>query len=176
VALSSGKLAVSQEAGDNRRRGDELLPEVYEELRQRAARYLEWERAGHTLTPTALVHEAYARLAGSGSHWQGKTHFAAVAAVVMRRVLVDQARARRAVKRGAGGRREPLMTSVDLANDRGPEAVDVLALDEALQELEQLNTRHSRLIEMRFFGGLTLSTAEADWRMARTWLRRRLSS
>ena len=158
---------------------DELLPLVYEELRSLAAAYLRRERTGHTLQPTALVHEVYLRLAGAANaDWRGRAHFLAVAAKAMRNTLVNHALARKAAKRGGGAERV-LLSGVAIASSRGE--VDSLALHEALERLMALDGRKGRVVEMRFFGGLTseeiahvlgvsLSTVEADWRMARAWL------
>lgn len=172
----------------NARRGDagcasRLLPLVYDELRALAARFLQSERPGHTLEPTALVHEAYARLVGDAAiDWRDRTHFFRTAAQAMRRVLVDHARARAAMKRGGDSQRITLDEQVAVSSDR---QVDLLALDEALEKLTTLHDRHRQVIELRFFGGLTIAevaetldvsttTVEDDWAMARAWLRREL--
>lgn len=161
---------------------ESLLAEVYDELRALAEGYLRGERPGHTLQPTALVHEAFLRLAAQDpSRWKGSAHFIALAATVMRRVLVDHARRRGAAKRGGQRQR---VTLADLGS--GEPEVDLLALDEALTELATLSARQVRVVELRFFGGLSLddvadqleiapSTAALDWRMARAWLNQRLS-
>jgi RNA polymerase sigma factor (TIGR02999 family) len=165
-----------------------IVPLVYDDLRARARRFLRDERTRHTLSPTALVHEAYDRLAhGPLPPECGRTEFVAIAAAVMRRVLVDHARARAAAKRGA--RRPPvrLATGQDAGAPSGVETLDVLALDEALQQLETLNGRHARVIELRFYAGMTVpevattlgvsvTTVESDWRMARAWLARALDA
>ncbi|USN98697.1 MAG: sigma-70 family RNA polymerase sigma factor [Phycisphaeraceae bacterium] len=156
--------------------------EAYGALRRLAAAYLQRERSDHTLQPTALVHEAYIKLAGSGD-WKSETHFQAVAANAMRQILVDHARARNAQKRGGGWLRVTL--TGEAAATPGAD-VDLLALDEALQALAELDERKARVVELRFFGGLTCAeaalevgvspkTAEADWYFARAWLRDRLS-
>ncbi|TWT41069.1 RNA polymerase sigma factor [Phycisphaerae bacterium RAS1] len=157
----------------------ELLPLLYDELRALAASYLRRERAGHTLQPTALVHEVYLRLAGGASDdWSGRAHFLAVAAKVMRNTLVNHALARKAAKRGGGAERV-LLDGATLADKPGN--LDSLDVHEALERLAALDERKARVVEMRFFGGLTseeiahvlhvsLSTIEADWRMARAWL------
>ncbi|HEY3243125.1 MAG TPA: sigma-70 family RNA polymerase sigma factor [Phycisphaerae bacterium] len=165
---------------------DELLPLVYDELRAVAASLLAGERAGHTLQPTALVHEAYLRLVGeTRSNWQGRAHFLAVAANAMRRILVNHARDRRAAKRGGGEWHKVSLTAVDTP---APEQeVDLVALDDALQRLEKMDERLCRVVELRFFGGLTVPetaqvlavsdrTVELDWRMARSWLFKELSA
>jgi RNA polymerase sigma-70 factor (ECF subfamily) len=157
----------------------ELMPLIYGELRRLARRYLRQERIGHTLEPTALVHEVYLRLAGSGdAQWQNRLHFYAVAAQIMRRVLVDHARRRNASKRGGS----VLKLSLDEVRDHAAESgTDLLALDDALKSLEALDPRKSRIIDLRFFGGLTLEetaqvlgistpTVVKETRLARAWL------
>lgn len=161
----------------------QLLPKVYDELRRAAARYLDHERANHTLQPTALVHEAYVRLANSDRQWRGSVHFLAAAAVAMRCVLVDHARARRTGKRDGGAR-------VDLATGGGPDArreCEVLELDDLLDRLRQLDPRKARVVELRFFAGMTndqiaevldvaRSTVAEDWAVARAWLAAQLGA
>ena len=158
---------------------DELLPRVYAELRQLASSYLRRERFGHTLQATALVHEAFLKLVDQRAvKWQNRAHFFGVAAQAMRRILVDHARARAAGKRGDGAERLSLDEVVLLTE--APH-IDVLALDEALTRLAQLDPQQSRVVELRFFGGLTMEeTAEVlqispatvgrEWTLARTWL------
>jgi RNA polymerase sigma factor (TIGR02999 family) len=159
---------------------DQLLPLVYDELRRLAAQRLAHERPGQTLQATALVHEAYLRLVGSGEppRWDGCGHFFAAAAEAMRRILVEEARRKRRLKHGGGRRREP----ADLdALQAGSPAQDVLALHEALERFSVHDPVKARLVEMRFFAGLTLeqaadclgispSTADRAWRYARAWL------
>jgi RNA polymerase sigma factor (TIGR02999 family) len=164
---------------------DDLVPAVYSELRRLARAQLAKERLGHTLQPTALVNEVFLRL---GSYqrisWQDRSHFFAVAARIMRRVLVDHARKRRAAKRG--GPAEPVTLS-ESHLPGAPLNVDLLALDEALERLEKKDARQSSIVEMRYFGGLSdeeiaevLGTSAAsvkrDWRVAKLWLRRALSA
>jgi RNA polymerase sigma-70 factor, ECF subfamily len=163
-----------------------LVPLVYAELRRQANSALRREGEGHTLQPTALVHEAWLRLDGQhGMRWESRTQFLAVAAQMMRRVLVDHARTRRALKRGGGG------TQVTLGHaDRTAAAtdeVDVLALDEALARLAVIDPRKARLVELRYFAGMSIPEAAAtlgvslatvgrEWAVARMWLRRELEA
>jgi RNA polymerase sigma-70 factor (ECF subfamily) len=159
------------------------LPLVYDELRRLAARYLRRERRNHTLQPTALVNEAYLRLIqGQQVQWQNRAHFFALAARLMRRILVDSARSRGYQKRGAGAAVVSLDEALAVADGRTP---DILALDDALTALAAVDSRKSQVVEMRFFGGLSIEeTAEAlqmsrdtvkrDWKMAKLWLLREL--
>ena len=159
----------------------QLMPLVYEELRRLARAQMRGERSDHTLQATALVHEAYFRLVNQPDRtWQNRTHFIRVAAQVMRRMLIDYARARRTAKREGGLQRVPLEEPLLLTEEQSAE---VLALNEALERLAQFDARQSRVVELRFFGGLTVEeTAEAlglstktvkrDWCVARAWLHR----
>ena len=168
---------------DDRQSLDALLPIVYQELRRLAAAYLRRERPGQTLQPTALVHEAYLRLLKDRpDRWQNRAHFCAIAAHSMRQILIERARARGALKRGGGGVRITL--DEGLVPGAGP-TVDLLALDRALERLAGLDPEQARLVELRFFGGLTIEeTAEAmrispatvkrHWTLARAWLAREL--
>ena len=164
---------------------NQLLPLVYAELRRVAARQLRNERADHTLQPTALVHEAYIRLVDQRHvDWQNRAHFFGVAAQVMRRILVDHARRHDAIKRGDGVR----CVSIDEARDvAASNEIPILALDHALDRLEQVDADLARIVELRAFGGLTIeeaahvlnvspSTAKRDWRTAKAWLHRELVS
>jgi RNA polymerase sigma-70 factor (ECF subfamily) len=156
---------------------------VYDDLRAVAHRYFRHERPGHTLQPTAVVHEAYMRLVdASRIEWQGRTHFIAVGAKVMRRVLVDYARARNRERRGGGQKPVALENAVA---PLGLEDVDGIALNEALERLAQLDPRQARIVELRFFGGMTVEdvartldvskrTVEGDWTHAKAWLRSEL--
>ncbi len=162
---------------------EQLIPLVYEELHRLARRYMRKERSGHTLQTSALVNEAYLRLIGAGDvRWQNRAHFFAVSARMMRRILVDFARAKHDLKRGGCN----LQTTLDeqLAVSSEPSA-DLLALDEALKRLFELHPRQAEIVEMRYFGGLTedevaevlkvsLRTVQQDWRLARLWLYREL--
>jgi RNA polymerase sigma factor (TIGR02999 family) len=162
---------------------ESLLASVYEDLRRMAAHQLAREQGGHTLQATALVHEAWIRLAGqAGENWENRTQFIAVAAEMMRRVLVDHARARLRVKRGSGAVKVSLSEAMELSNGR---EVEVLDLDRALHRLAQVDPRKAKLVELRYFGGLTVeeaavaagsspATAERDWRFARAFLQREL--
>jgi RNA polymerase sigma-70 factor, ECF subfamily len=163
---------------------DQLTPMVYQELHRMAARYMHTERAGNSFQPTALVNEAYLRLVEvKEMRWQDRAHFFAVSAKMMRRILVDAARARRSGKRGGGGLKLNLDESIDGMPDRNEYLVE---LDDALAALAELDARKARVVEMRFFGGLSVEeTAEVlkispqsvmrDWKMARAWLLRELS-
>jgi RNA polymerase sigma factor (TIGR02999 family) len=169
----------------DRQATDDLLPLVYEELRQLADRFLAAEKRGATLQPTALVHEAYLRLAGSDrARWENRAHFFGAAAQAIRRILVDRARARGAVRRG-GERPLRLDTDAPLA-EPGP-SIDVLALDEALAKLASIDAQKARVVELRFFGGLSVdetaatlgvsaSTVDREWAFARAWLHRAIST
>lgn len=162
-----------------------LVPVVHAELRRMAARQLRRERGDHTLQPTALVNEAFMRLAGQRHvHWQNRAHFFGVAAKVMRRVLVDHARRRHASRRGGGAVRVELTEATRIVD---APALDLIALDGALDALAVQDPRQSRVVELRFFGGLTVeetavvleiatSTVKLDWQMARAWLLRQLSA
>ena len=162
---------------------DRLLTVVYQELRRRAAAYMRRERAGHTLQPTALVHEAYLRLVKQDAPWQNRAQFFCVAGQMMRRILVDRARARRMNKRSGRWARITLDEGVAQAQAR---EVDVLDLDRALSELATFDARKSQVAELRFFGGLSLAetgqvldisvaTAEREWQATRAWLHARLT-
>ncbi len=163
----------------------ELLPLVYDELRQLASAQFRSERADHTLQPTALVHEAYMKLVGQqGAEIGGRKHFFALASKAMRQILVDHARAKARLKRGGDGVRMPLAD--DQPTPTQLSIPDLVALDDALGRLETLDARKATLVELRFFGGLSSeetadvlgiarSTVAEDWRFAKAWLRRELS-
>lgn len=161
-----------------------LMPLVYDELRALAAKYLKDERVGHTLQPTALVHEVFLRMVDqSRVDWQGRTHFFAVCAECMRRLLIDHARGHKRIKRGGAWRRVVLDEAVcPAAHDE----LDVIALHDALERLSELDDRQARVVILRFFGGLTVDevasvlgvskrTVEGDWTHAKAWLRAELS-
>jgi RNA polymerase sigma factor (TIGR02999 family) len=167
-----------------------LAPLVYAELRSLARRYLRRERPGNTLQTTALVHEAYLRLVEAKSvDWQDRAHFFAISAQMMRRILVDAARARASAKRGGGARRIDHSTALNLDQlpDPGLErGAELIALDDALNVLEQLNPRHARVVELRFFAGFSVEEAASvlnispqtvvrDWKLAKAWLKRELT-
>jgi len=163
---------------------NQLLPLVHSELRRLARRYMVGERAGHTLQTTALVNEAYLRLLKSQQvNWQNRAHFFAVAAQLMRRILVDSARARCGQKRGGGVPKVTLDEAFVGPQARGP---DLVALDDALQALSEIDHRKGRVVELRFFGGLSVeetakvlniapNTVLRDWRFAKIWLKREMS-
>lgn len=162
----------------------QLIPLVYEELRRLARHYMRLERRNHTLQPTALVHEAYARLVQQPQvPWQSRAHFFATAAQLMRHILVDHARAHRAGKRGGLQQQVTLDEALIPSHDR---STDVLALHEAIERLATFDQRQARVVELRSFGGLTFAeialvltvaerTAKLDWSMARAWLKGELS-
>jgi RNA polymerase sigma factor (TIGR02999 family) len=164
---------------------DELAPQVYSELRRLAKYYLRQERPGNTLQASDLVHEAYLRLVDEKEiDWQNRAHFFGIAAVRMRHILVEHARSRQAAKRGGGEYRLSLSQADRLVEERD---LNLLALDDALQRLEAMDPQKSRIVELRYFGGLTIEeTAEAmkispatvkrDWSMARAWLRSEITN
>jgi RNA polymerase sigma factor (TIGR02999 family) len=173
------------EAGDPKAAAD-LLPLVYDELRKLAAARLSHEQAGHTLPPTALVHEAYVRLVGGSQpqNWDGRGHFFAAAAEAMRRILVESAR-RKQRERHGGGRKRLTLDDLDVAAEAA-EGDDLVALSEALDQLAEVNPRAAELVKLRFFAGLTgheaaevlgVSPRKADqvWAYARAWLLDRLN-
>jgi RNA polymerase sigma factor (TIGR02999 family) len=163
---------------------EQLMPMVYQELHRLAARHLAHERVGHTLQTTALVHQTYLRLIDQKRvRWQNKAHFFGIAAQLMRRILVDYARARRYAKRGGGA---PVVSLDEAATVSVEKASELIAVDDALTRLSELDARKSRVVELRFFGGLSVEeTAEVlkvspntvlrEWRTAKAWLHRELS-
>jgi RNA polymerase sigma-70 factor, ECF subfamily len=163
----------------NERAASQLIPLVYDELRRLAGSYMRRERRDHTLQPTALVNEAYLKLVEQRSvDWQSRAHFFGIAAQVMRRILVDHARAHMRDKRGAGQRAVPIHEALVFAPEQSGE---LLKLDEALERLTQLDARQGKIVELRFFGGLTVEqtadllgispkTVKRDWSMAKAWL------
>jgi RNA polymerase sigma factor (TIGR02999 family) len=172
--------------GKNPSSAEELMPVVYDELRRRAAFYMSRERPGHTLQPTALVHEAYMKLVDqSRVNWRGRTHFFAVGAGAMRRILIDHARGRGREKRGGDWQRVTLSEPLHHA-ERGLDMDELSILNEALDKLARLDDREAKIVELRFFAGLKMNevaevlgvskrTVEDDWVHARAWLKRELS-
>lgn len=169
-------------SGGNRQALDKLMPLVYDELQRLAHHHLQHERPGHTLNTTALVHEAYLILVDQTRvQWQDRSHFFAVASMAMRRILVNYARDRSRQKRGGGTPKLALDDAPALMSEERAE--EIVVLDEALDRLADINERAARVVECRFFGGLTIdetaralatspTTVKRDWRLAKTWLRR----
>jgi RNA polymerase sigma factor (TIGR02999 family) len=163
---------------------DRLMPLVYSELRRLATNYLRRERQGHTLQPTALVNEAYLKLVDQrNAKWQNRAQFFGISAQLMRRILVDHARQRQAAKRGGSEQQRLSITSAEKFVQQSE--IDLLALNEALDELAKMDQQQSRIVELKFFGGLSIeetaevlgighATVEREWKMARAWLRRQL--
>lgn len=168
--------------GGDKQALEDLLPLVYDELRRLARRYLQQERPGHTLQSTALVHEAYLRLVDQNVSWQNRAHFFGIAAQMMRRILVDHARSRSAAKRGDGACRVTLDEGLIALEQRD---LDVVALDDALTKLSTIDPQQARIVELRFFAGLSIeetsevlhvspATVKRDWAMAKAWLHREM--
>lgn len=164
---------------------DKLMPLIYEELRKMARRYMRQQNPDHTLQTTALIHEAYLRMVNQKEkHFENRAHFFGVAAQAMRHILVDYARARHAAKRGGDARPISLEEAALVTEER---AAELVAFDDALKELEELSKRQSRVVELRYFGGLSVEetatvlavspeTVMRDWNMAKAWLHRALSA
>lgn len=176
------QLLLAWGGGDEAAR-DELIPLVYDTLRRIARHELRGERAGHTLETTALINEAYLKLVEQPVSWQGRAHFFGIAARLMRQLLVDYARARQRLKRGGDLRQISLTAAAEIAQER---AVDLLALDGALETLAEVDPQSGRIVELRFFGGLTIEetaqvmgmstpTVERRWRTVRAWLETELT-
>jgi RNA polymerase sigma factor (TIGR02999 family) len=175
---------IEQVSQGNREAADQILPIVYDELKQLAAHYMKSETPGHSLQPTALVHEAFLRLVDQDQvSYQGQTHFFALGAQAMRRILVDHARSRGRQRRG--GDRHSVAFDEETVFSRTREE-DILVIDDLLQRLAELDSRQAQIVELRFFGGLKVDdvaealdlskrTIEAEWTMARAWLRSQLS-
>jgi len=175
---------LSQVAGGDHGAADRLVPLVYDQLHRLAGSMLKHESAGNTLQPTALVHETYLRMADQTRvDWHGRTHFFAIGAKMMRRILVDHARAKKRHKRGGNMPRIPLADDLCITN-RNDE--DVLAVEEALEKLAKLDPRQAKIVELRFYGGLDVAavaellgvskrTVESEWTMIKAWMRRELS-
>jgi RNA polymerase sigma factor (TIGR02999 family) len=177
------QLLLAWERGDEAAR-DELIPLVYDALRRIARHHLRGERAGHTLQTTALINEAYLKLVEQSVPWQSREHFFGIAARLMRQILVDYARSRQRLKRG-GDRQQISLTFADEAANE--QAADLLALNDALETLAEVDPQRSRIVELRFFGGLTIEetaqvmgistpSVERGWRAARAWLHTELGS
>jgi RNA polymerase sigma-70 factor, ECF subfamily len=175
------QLLQAMHTGD-RSAADKLLPLVYKELHRLAAAYMRRERPDHTLQPTALINEAYLRLAGEDVDWNGRAHFIGLAAHVMRQVLVDHARAHKAERRAGGLRRVDMDENLAIAPERLGE---IQFIDEALERLARRNQRQARVVELRYFGGLSVEqiasvlgiaprSVKRDWSLARIWLHREL--
>jgi len=164
---------------------DRLIPVVYQELRRMADQYLRREDSGHSLQPTALVHEAYMRLIDQTKvEWQSRAHFFGVAAQMMRRILIDHAKTKHRLKRGGTAIKIALDENMNVSQER---AVELIALDDALQALAQMDERKSRIVELRYFGGLSVEetaqvlgvsdkTVMRDWNLAKAWLYKELTS
>jgi RNA polymerase sigma factor (TIGR02999 family) len=173
-------------SGGNRDALDALLPVVYAELRRQASGYLRRERAGHTLQTTALINEAYLKLIDQHAvNWQNRAHFFGIAAQAMRRILVDYAKTRHRIKRGGIGENLPLEAAA-LAASGEERSVDLVALDEALERLAEFDERQARIVELKFFSGLTIeetaevlrispATVKSDWNVAKAWLRHEIT-
>lgn len=162
---------------------DQLVPLIYEELRKLASKYMKRERAEHTLQTSALINEAYLRLIDRPVSWQNRAHFFGIAARLMRQILVDHARARQSSKRGGSQPKVALSEALDIKQDL---SADIIALHDALTGLAAFDPQQGRIIELRFFGGLTIeetaevlgvshTTVEKDWHMARAWLRKEMT-
>lgn len=183
--MSDGSLDITRLLGDwqggDRRAIEKLAPYLYDELHRIAASFMRGENAGHTLQTTAVVHEAYEKLAGNRTEFVDRHHFFALAARMMRRILVDNARRKRAAKRGGGARHE----SFDEAAIIEPGNDNLVEIDEALEKLATIDARMARAVELRYFGGLTyeetaaamelsITTVHEDLKLAKAWLRREL--
>lgn len=164
---------------------DKLMPLVYEELRRQASRYLRRERSNHTLQTTALIHEAYLKLVDQKEvEWQSRAHFFAIAAQAMRRILVDYARERHRDKRGGNAENLPIEDALMISSKE--KSVDLVALDEALTRLAEFDERQARVVELRYFSGLSIEetadvlgvsnvTVRRDWNMAKAWLHQQIT-
>jgi RNA polymerase sigma factor (TIGR02999 family) len=174
----------------NRDALDALVPRVYDELHRQAHRYLRGERANHTLQTSALINEAYLRLAGQRDvQWQNRTHFFGIAASIMRRILVDYARTQQRAKRGGNEANLPLDMALSIVAEMTNEQtkIDLILLNDALDKLTEIDERQARIVELRYFSGLTVEetaqvleisemTVKRDWNVAKAWLRREMNS
>jgi len=164
---------------------DNLMPLVYDELRRQASRFLRKERANHTLQTTALINEAYLKLINQrGVEWQNRAHFFAIASVAMRRILVDYAKGRHREKRGGAGEDLPLDEALQISSNE--KSIDLIALDEALDNLAKFDARQAKVVELRYFSGLSIdetaevlgvsnATVRLDWNLAKAWLRKEIT-
>ncbi|MCW5756780.1 MAG: sigma-70 family RNA polymerase sigma factor [Phycisphaeraceae bacterium] len=187
TATSVTMLLQQAGSGGDREAGERLAPLVLAELRKIAERAMARERKDHTLQPTLLADEAFMKLVGQDNiDWQSRTQFYAYAAIAIRRILVDHARAHGAGKRGGGHDRIAMESMDQLGDTDGPRPIDVLDLDEALESLATLDQRQARIVELKFFGGMSIEqiahvmgvsprTVNGDWAMARAWLKARLT-
>lgn len=172
-------------SGGNAEVLDNLMPLVYDELRRQAARFLRKERANHTLQTTALINEAYLKLIDQhGVEWQNRAHFFAIASVAMRRILVDYAKGRQREKRGGAAENLPIDEALQISSKE--KSIDLIALDEALNKLAEFDPRQARVVELRYFSGLSIdetagilgvsnATVRLDWNMAKAWLRKEIT-
>lgn len=173
-------------SGGNQAAVDDLIPLVYDELHKVAAQYLRKQQIGHTLQPTALVNEAYLKLIDiSNVSWQDRAHFFAVASQTMRHILVDHARGRLRQKRGGGAQKVSLDEAISFSSEKN--GVDLVLLDDALRALAEIDEQQSKIVELRFFGGLTVeetavvlrispATVKREWRIAKAWLHNRITN
>jgi RNA polymerase sigma factor (TIGR02999 family) len=172
-------------AGGDPRATDQLLPLVYDHLRELARRRLSKEQAGQTLQPTALVHEAYMRLLGDGVSWNSRGHFFGAAAQAMRRILVERARAKKGPKRGGGRAAVPLSAVMEVLGDDSSAEPDWIALDEAMEALQKTDGELAQVVHLRYFAGLTVDetalatgrsarSVDREWKLARAWLLERM--
>jgi RNA polymerase sigma factor (TIGR02999 family) len=184
VGLHATQLLADWRSGDGSAAA-RLLPLVYDELRALAGFIFQQQHVGHTLQPTALVHEAYLRLVGSNGDLRDRGHFMSVAAVAMRQILSNHARDRRAGKRGGGVWKQVTLDQAEISTS--DKAIDLVALDDALQRLASLSVRQARIVELRIFGGHSIeeaarfldigaTTVKSDWQIARAWLKRELAT
>ncbi len=178
-------LMLKEWSGGNAEVLDTLMPLVYDELRRQASRFLRRERANHTLQTTALINEAYLKLIDQrGTRWQNRAHFFAIASVAMRRILVDYAKGKHREKRGGVGDDLPLDDALQISSKE--KSIDLIALDEALNKLAEFDPRQAKVVELRYFSGLSIdetaevlgvsnATVRLDWNMAKAWLRKEIT-
>ena len=178
-------LMLKEWSGGNAEVLDDLMPLVYDELRRQASRFLRKERPDHTLQATALINEAYLKLIDQrGTRWQNRAHFFAIASVAMRRILVDYAKGRHREKRGGAAENLPLDDALQIASNE--KSIDLVALDEALDQLAKFDARQAKVVELRYFSGLSIdetaevlgvsnATVRLDWNLAKAWLRKEIA-